>query len=104
MTDLPTSDEARDRLIGHVTAAHRPLCVRSESGQAIQPKDAANALRLVGPVRGQMDGLERRLIDTARELGLTWKQIAQALGLDSPQAAQQRFRRLNSAINTDPSQ
>jgi hypothetical protein len=40
---------------------------------------------------------------TARGLGLTWAEMARALGLNSPQACQQRLDRLaaRSTLSTD---
>jgi hypothetical protein len=38
--------------------------------------------------------LETGLLFAARGLGLTWAQMATALGLNSPQACQQRLDRL----------
>ncbi|ONI69672.1 DNA-binding protein [Kribbella sp. ALI-6-A] len=55
---------------------------------------ALAALRLLPAARAELDQLETGLLFAARGLGLTWAQMAQALGLNSPQACQQRLDRL----------
>lgn len=55
---------------------------------------ALAALRLLPAARAEIDQLETGLLFAARGLGLTWAQMAEALGLNSPQASQQRFDRL----------
>jgi hypothetical protein len=57
---------------------------------------AVAALELLPAARAELDQLEAGLLFTARGLDLTWGQTAQALGLQSPQAAQQRLDRLLS--------
>lgn len=64
------------------------------------PQDLFAALRLVGSARAEMDGLEAGLLFIARAEGLTWPQIAEHLGVRSPQAAQQRFDRVSSRTET----
>ncbi|MEV6284705.1 hypothetical protein [Kribbella sp. NPDC051770] len=60
-------------------------------------KEAAlAALQLLPAARAEIDQLETGLLFAARGLGLTWAQMAQALGLNSPQASQQRLDRLLS--------
>ena len=61
----------------------------------------ASALASLRSIRGQRASLDRReyaMIHSARALGVTWKRIAGALGVDSPQAAQQRYERLQKRI------
>ncbi len=50
-------------------------------------------LALIGSARSDLDAVETALVFTARAEGLTWARIAEAMGLRSPQAAQQRFQR-----------
>ncbi|MGC4942735.1 hypothetical protein [Kribbella sp. DT2] len=58
-------------------------------------KEAAlAALQLLSAARAEIDQLETGLLFAARGLGLTWVQMAQAQGLNSPQASQQRLDRL----------
>ena len=56
--------------------------------------NAEAALRLLRAARAEVDQLETGLLFAARGLGLTWAQMATALGLNSPQACQQRLDRL----------
>jgi hypothetical protein len=53
------------------------------------------ALGLLRQVRSQLTGWEPQLIGAARGLGITWTDIAPALGLASRQAAERRYLRLN---------
>ena len=48
-------------------------------------------LQLLSSARSELDTLEAALLLTARSEGLTWSQIAEHLGVRSPQAAQQRY-------------
>ena len=52
------------------------------------------ALTLLPAARAEVDQTEAALLFTARAHGLSWAQISQAMGLGSPQAAQQRFGRI----------
>jgi hypothetical protein len=52
------------------------------------------ALTLLPAARAEIDQTEAALLFTARAHGLSWAQISQAMGLGSPQAAQQRFGRI----------
>lgn len=60
------------------------------------------ALRLLSAARAEVDQVEAGLLFAARSEGLTWPQIASALALASPQAAQQRFDRVLGRVGTDP--
>lgn len=62
---------------------------------------AVAALQLLPAARAELDQLEVGLLFAARGLGLTWGQMARALGLNSPQACQQRLDRL-TARTGDP--
>lgn len=59
------------------------------------------ALRLVESAKAELDGLESGLMLIARAEGLTWSDIAEQLGVKSPQAAQQRFQRVSTRAQTD---
>jgi hypothetical protein len=59
---------------------------------------ALAALELVAAARAEVDQLETALLFTARGLGLTWAQMARAMGLNSPQACQQRLDRLQGRL------
>jgi len=54
--------------------------------------------------RAELDLAERALIESAREAGASWAQIASALGLASRQAAEQRLLRLSAGDTRDPVQ
>jgi hypothetical protein len=56
--------------------------------------DVTAGLTLLAPIRDRMDHDELLLLAGARARGLTWEQIAETLGLDTRQAAEQRYRRL----------
>jgi hypothetical protein len=56
--------------------------------------DVLAALTLLPAARAEVDQTEAALLFTARAHGLSWSQISQAMGLGSPQAAQQRFGRV----------
>ncbi|MBE1877591.1 DNA-binding protein [Myceligenerans pegani] len=60
----------------------------------LAPEDLLGALALVPAARAEVEGLEAGLLFTARSAGLTWAQIAEAMGFRSPQACQQHFARL----------
>jgi hypothetical protein len=55
---------------------------------------ALAALQLMPAARAEIDQLEAGLLFTARSLGLTWAEMARALGLNSPQACRRRWDRL----------
>lgn len=62
----------------------------------LAPDDLLTALTLLPAARAEVDGAEIGLIFSARNDGLTWAQIAQAMGFRSPQACQQYVARLSS--------
>ena len=53
------------------------------------------ALTLLTAARAELDQSEAALLFTARSQGLSWPRISRAMGLGSPQAAQQRFDRVS---------
>lgn len=63
---------------------------------------AVAALQLLPAARAELDQLEVGVLFAARGLGLTWSQMAQALGLNSPQACQQRLDRLTARTGDRP--
>ncbi|WP_136517341.1 MULTISPECIES: DNA-binding protein [Cellulomonas] len=62
--------------------------------------DLLGALALLPAARAEMDGLEAGLLFVARGAGLTWAQIADAMGFNSPQACQQHYTRLTNRAST----
>jgi hypothetical protein len=65
-----------------------------DRGGPVDAGDVRAALELLPAARAELDQVETSLIFVARAVGLTWGQVAEALGLRSPQAAQQRLDRL----------
>ena len=63
---------------------------------AASHEDLGAALTLIRAARSDLDALEAGLIFIARAEGLTWPEVAQHLGVRSPQAAQQRFQRVST--------
>ena len=64
------------------------------------PPVLAAGLRLMASARAELDLVEAGLLFAARGSGLTWPQIAAALGLGSAQAAQQRLNRVLGLVGT----
>lgn len=64
--------------------------------------DPLPALRSLAGLRAHLDAVERQLIESARDRGNSWATIAEALGLASRQAAEQRLLRLSGERNRDP--
>jgi hypothetical protein len=64
--------------------------------EALAHNDLLQALTLLPAARAEVEGLEAGLLFTARHAGLTWAQIAQAMGFRSPQACQQHYTRLTA--------
>ncbi|WP_199521626.1 hypothetical protein [Jiangella anatolica] len=60
----------------------------------LEPDDLRAGLALLAAARAEVDGLEAGLLFVARGAGLTWADIAAAMGFNSPQACQQHFTRL----------
>ena len=59
-------------------------------------------LRAIPAARRDLDAAELELIDSARREGATWVEIAEALGLASRQAAEQRRLRLVGLVRPLP--
>ncbi|MGW4331330.1 hypothetical protein ACWEK5_00730 [Rhodococcus koreensis] len=64
------------------------------NAQGTDPAVLSAGLRLLSSARVELDQIEAGLLFAARSSGLTWPQIAEALGLGSAQAAQQRLNRV----------
>jgi hypothetical protein len=58
------------------------------------PDDLLSALALLPAARAEVEGVEAGFLFTAKAAGLTWAQIAEAMGFRSPQACQQHYNRL----------
>lgn len=68
-----------------------------------RPEELRAALRLIESARSDLDALESALMFVARAEGLTWPEIAEQLGVRSPQAAQQRFQRVSGRAHAGTS-
>jgi hypothetical protein len=64
-------------------------------------EDLLSALGLLPAARAEVEGLEAGLLFVARSAGLTWAQIAEAMGFNSPQAIQQHYNRLAARQGAD---
>jgi hypothetical protein len=72
----------------------RHLLWRSSATGPAPVDDVLSALTLLPAAREELDQIEAGLLFVARSSGLSWAQIADAVGLHSRQAAQQRFGRV----------
>lgn len=103
--------EARDRLLalgadGLAARPWRPEPIPPTAVELTQfalwrsanldPDDLLHALALLPAARAEVEGVETGLLFAARTAGLTWAQIAEAMGFRSPQACQQHFTRLTT--------
>ena len=64
--------------------------------QDVDHDDVVAALTLLPTVRADLDSTELALLKIARISGMTWQDIAFGLGLNTPQAAKQRYERLET--------
>jgi hypothetical protein len=62
------------------------------------------ALTLLTAARAELDQTEAALLFTARSQRLSWSRISRAMGLGSPQAAQQRFDRVSGRAQSPEAQ
>jgi hypothetical protein len=75
---------------------------RSADAPEMDRTDIMAALTLLPRARADLDVLEASLLFVARDIGLTWQDIAYGLGLRSPQAAQKRAGRGTPEPGPDP--
>lgn len=68
----------------------------------LAPEDLLSALALIPAARAEVEGVETGLLFIARSAGLTWAQIAEAMGFRSPQACQQYVSRLTARQEDRP--
>ncbi|MFF8883080.1 type III effector protein [Streptomyces flaveolus] len=66
----------------------------AEQPAEVSSDQALAALLLLRELRSQLAGWETGLIETAREAGASWADLAQPLGVASRQAAERRYLRL----------
>jgi hypothetical protein len=69
---------------------------------AAGPAALLDALSVLRWVRAELEAVEPVLIGAARAAGVSWQELAPALGVASRQAAERRYLRANSG-GTDPS-
>ncbi|WP_129656330.1 DNA-binding protein [Rothia halotolerans] len=62
----------------------------------LTPDELLGALSLLPAARAEVERVEVGLLFAARSEGLTWPQIAEAMGFRSPQACQQYVNRLSA--------
>ncbi|AJC57141.1 hypothetical protein [Streptomyces sp. 769] len=72
------------------TARHEPP---DTPGSGPAPEQALASLMLLRQVREQLAGWETGLIETARDAGASWADLAHPLGVASRQAAERRYLR-----------
>ncbi|MEU6032987.1 hypothetical protein ABZ825_39375 [Streptomyces tauricus] len=60
--------------------------------------DVGAALHLFEDMRHQLDRLESQVVIEARRRSMDWRQIAERQGLNSSQAASQRYQRLMTRL------
>ena len=68
----------------------------------LTPDELLGALSLLPGARAEVDSVEIGLLFAARNDGLTWAQIAEAMGFRSPQACQQYVNRLAARQDKRP--
>lgn len=78
-------------VISHTTGVSRPVVAA----------DVLDALRVVRELREALDRHELGLMRIGRKRTVTWRQMADALGLGSRQAAEQRKQRLEAGVAGD---
>lgn len=62
----------------------------------LTPDELLGAVSLLPSARAESESVEIALLFAARSEGLTWAQIAEAMGFRSPQACQQYVNRLSA--------
>ncbi|MGW2827176.1 hypothetical protein ACWC24_40330 [Streptomyces sp. NPDC001443] len=84
-------------LVGRLLAAAGE---QSNDGQqpGVVPDDVGAALGLFEDMREELDRLETQVVIEARRRGMDWRQIAAHQGLNSSQAASQRYQRLMTRL------
>ncbi|MEU4835511.1 DNA-binding protein [Streptosporangium sp. NPDC023615] len=84
-----------------VTAMAAGSALAEPGEPEIDTTDLMAALTLVPQARAELDATEAALLKIARGRGMTWQDIAFSLGLSTPQAARQRYERLEARSAPD---
>ncbi|MGW2255645.1 hypothetical protein ACWCXH_36615 [Kitasatospora sp. NPDC001660] len=74
-------------------ASQPPIAPDAQEG----PEQALAALVLLRELRSELAGWEAGLVESAREAGATWADLARPMGVASRQAAENRYLRLKPA-------
>ncbi|MFE2107132.1 hypothetical protein ACFXAF_14830 [Kitasatospora sp. NPDC059463] len=77
-------------------ASQPPVAPGGQEG----PERALAAVMLLRELRAQLAGWEAGLVESAREAGATWADLARPMGVASRQAAENRYLRLKPAGGT----
>ncbi len=72
-----------------------------EFGRDVDEKDLRAALSLIPATRRHLDAVECGLIEGAREAGMSWDEIGEAMHLGDRRQAQQRHSRLRARLNRE---
>ncbi|SES45039.1 HSP18 transcriptional regulator [Actinokineospora terrae] len=86
---LREGPSGRDDALGDLALVHA-VAEHETAGS----EDLLAALTLLRHLRDELAGWEPRLIEAAREAGVSWARIAPALGVASRQAAERRYLRI----------
>ncbi|MFD0369653.1 type III effector protein [Streptomyces sp. NPDC127114] len=89
----PDSGSAPRPAPGSRTGSDPDLGSRAGADPGPGPEQALASLLLLRQVREQLAGWETGLIETAREAGASWADLAHPLGVASRQAAERRYLR-----------
>ncbi|MGW1966610.1 type III effector protein [Streptomyces sp. NPDC001935] len=92
-TPAPTSFEATALALEAIAQAMR-TAQSAENASTDDPEKAIAALLLLREVREQLVLWEPALIETARQAGASWADLAHPLGVSSRQAAERRYLRV----------
>ncbi|AIJ25607.1 hypothetical protein [Amycolatopsis methanolica] len=75
--------------------------VLGEATADYDPRRVLAALEVLRALRDTLTVWEPQLIEAAREAGVSWAELAPALGVASRQAAERRYLRLRDAVGSD---
>jgi len=107
-------EHAREHLDGHADGeplaaaaqalqlVHAVASRAEDEGDELTAVHVLSALVLLRHLREELTAWEPQLIAAARRHGVSWAQLAPALGVTSRQAAERRYLRLRPADGADP--
>lgn len=105
IADDPTASWAPARrleqdaaLLGRLLTAAANHQQNREQHPDVTADDVGAGLSLFEDMRVALDRLETQVVIEARRRGIDWRQIAQHQGLNSSQAASQRYQRLTTRL------